>query len=165
MEDIFSIIIVLLIYAVAVGSAKKSSAKRKAGKQKRSERKPQFEHAFEQSPAEGEQISLRDVQEEMRRAAASISAAPVSAQAERREADCETSRLHLHEVTQDELQAAAEGEDPCHGGHAPQIAMAEPFPEEEREPDELSRDVLRGVIMSEILTRPCERRKRSIYGR
>lgn len=165
MEDIFSIIIVLLIYAVAVGSAKKTGAKRKAEKRKRSERKPQFEHAFEKRSDGGKQIDLRDVQEEMRRAAASISAAPVSDRAERREADCETSRLHLHEVTQDELHAAAEGEDPCHGGHAPQIATADSFPEEEREPDELGQDILRGVITSEILTRPSERRKRSLYGR
>ncbi|MDO5377162.1 MAG: hypothetical protein Q4G52_02400 [Clostridia bacterium] len=165
MEDIFSIVIVLLIYAVAAGSARKKGAKRKAEKQKRAERKPQFEKAFERTAAGEGRESVRAFHEALRRAAPGEGASAPAA--EQREQGCETSRVHLHEVTQAEMSAAAEGEDPCHGGHAPESAPAarELFPEEESEPSELARDVLRGVIMSEILTRPCDRRKRSIYGR
>ena len=58
------------------------------------------------------------------------------------------------------MEQAGEGEDPCHAGAAPK----RPEPDEAYEPtkEEARRaafqsDVLRGVIMSEILTRPGER--------
>lgn len=72
---------------------------------------------------------------------------------------CENQPIHLHEVAQAQMAKAAEGEDPCHVGGRDQHA----------EPDEgfavwqdeaqtaLAQDVLRGVVMSEILTRPHER--------
>ena len=59
-----------------------------------------------------------------------------------------------------EMEQAGEGEDPCHAGAAPK----RPEPDEAYEPTEeearraaFQSDVLRGVIMSEILTRPGER--------
>ena len=58
------------------------------------------------------------------------------------------------------MEQAGEGEDPCHAGAAPK----RPEPEEAYEPTEeearraaFQSDVLRGVIMSEILMRPGER--------
>ena len=58
------------------------------------------------------------------------------------------------------MEQAGEGEDPCHAGGAPK----RPEPDEAYEPTEeearraaFQSDVLRGVIMSEILTRPGER--------
>lgn len=54
-----------------------------------------------------------------------------------------------------------EGEDRCHPEPMqPRVQAAEPLQEA---PDTLAQDVLRGVVMSEILTRPCERRARRGY--
>lgn len=69
-------------------------------------------------------------------------------------------RIHLHQADQQAMEQAGEGEDPCHAGAAPK----RPEPDEAYEPAEeearraaFQSDVLRGVIMSEILTRPGER--------
>ena len=69
-------------------------------------------------------------------------------------------RIHLHQADQQTMEQAGEGEDPCHAGAAPK----RPEPDEAYEPTEeearraaFQSDVLRGVIMSEILTRPGER--------
>lgn len=54
-----------------------------------------------------------------------------------------------------------EGEDRCHPEPMqPRVQAPEPLQEA---PDTLAQDVLRGVVMSEILTRPCERRARRGY--
>lgn len=72
---------------------------------------------------------------------------------------CDQRRMHLHEVSSEQMQYAAEGEDPCHVGSAPEDhEMNED--ESEQEIGQFGQDVLRGVIMSEILTRPCERMMR-----
>lgn len=81
------------------------------------------------------------------------------------EADCDghAPGLHLHEATQEQLRAAGEGEDPCHAGGG-----VRPAPEqgsilsaaEQAQDSEAARELLRGVILSEILERPCERRAR-----
>lgn len=60
-----------------------------------------------------------------------------------------------------------EGEDPCHPAPKREQVQADgPMhePEQETEPDALAQDVLRGIVMSEILTRPCERRARNRQG-
>ena len=69
-------------------------------------------------------------------------------------------RIHLHHADEQAMEQAGEGEDPCHAGAAPK----RPEPDEAYEPMEedarraaFQSDVLRGVIMSEILTRPGER--------
>lgn len=69
-------------------------------------------------------------------------------------------RIHLHHVDEQAMEQAGEGEDPCHAGAAPK----RPEPDEAYEPTEeearraaFQSDVLRGVIMSEILMRPGER--------
>lgn len=57
-----------------------------------------------------------------------------------------------------------EGEDSCHPApKREQVQTDEPTrePEQETVPDALAQDVLRGIVMSEILTRPCERRARN----
>ena len=59
-----------------------------------------------------------------------------------------------------------EGEDPCHPApkrEQVQVDGQAREPEQETEPDALAQDVLRGIVMSEILTRPCERRARKRY--
>ena len=69
-------------------------------------------------------------------------------------------RIHLHHADEQAMEQAGEGEDPCHAGAAPK----RPEPDEAYEPTEeearraaFQSDVLRGIIMSEILTRPGER--------
>lgn len=69
-------------------------------------------------------------------------------------------RIHLHHADEQAMEQAGEGEDPCHAGAAPK----RPESDEAYEPTEedarraaFQSDVLRGVIMSEILTRPGER--------
>lgn len=69
-------------------------------------------------------------------------------------------RIHLHHADEQAMEQAGEGEDPCHAGAAPKRSE----PDEAYEPTEeearraaFQSDVLRGVIMSEILTRPGER--------
>ena len=69
-------------------------------------------------------------------------------------------RIHLHQVDEQTMEQASEGEDPCHAGSAPKRP---PLDDEDEPMEEDARraafqsDVLRGVIMSEILTRPGER--------
>ena len=75
----------------------------------------------------------------------------------KRAAPPEATQKHADEQA---MEQAGEGEDPCHAGAAPK----RPEPDEAYEPTEeearraaFQSDVLRGVIMSEILTRPGER--------
>lgn len=72
---------------------------------------------------------------------------------------CDQSRMHLHEVSVDEFMDASEGEDPCHVGG---IKTDEEDRAEQPDEDEAQRafrqSLLNGVIMSEILMRPDERR-------
>lgn len=71
---------------------------------------------------------------------------------------CDRRRIHLHEVAQTKISAAAEGEDPCHfGGEQMQPEAAQDDSMNDMQ-DALGQDVLRGMIMSEILMRPQERR-------
>lgn len=69
-------------------------------------------------------------------------------------------RIHLHHADEQAMEQAGEGEDPCHAGAAPKRPESddayEPTEEDARRAAFQS-DVLRGVIMSEILTRPGER--------
>ena len=89
--------------------------------------------------------------------------ARVFEQADKFDDQCEQEaepRIHLHHADEQVMEQAGEGEDPCHAGAAPK----RPEPDEAYEPTEeearraaFQSDVLRGVIMSEILTRPGER--------
>ena len=67
-------------------------------------------------------------------------------------------RIHLHQADQQTMEQAGEGEAPCHAGAAPERP---PMDDETREEDgqraAFESDVLRGVVMSEVLTRPSER--------
>ncbi len=58
------------------------------------------------------------------------------------------------------MASAAEGEDPCHEDMlAPQVASRRASSWDAADDDALARDLLRGVIFAEILTRPADRRK------
>lgn len=139
MDDFIGIIVLAVIYMVAAASFKKGKQKKKrARRESATPREPQFDEAFE-----GARTALEEALSH---------------------ADCERKPLHLHEVTQRQFDAAGEGDDPCHAGHAP---AQEPIllEETQEEPHPLADDVLRGVIMSEILQRPCDRMARRDYRR
>ena len=68
-------------------------------------------------------------------------------------------------------ESVPEGEDSCHPApkrEQMQVDLQEHEPEQvtepSAEPNALAQDVLRGIVMSEILTRPCERRARNRQG-
>ena len=157
MEDFLSMILLMVIY-IGVAAANGNKKKKKRAKQARARG---FQPAFDgRSSAGGE----RRVQQ------------PESAQEgflPAFEDNCESRPIHLHDVPQSVLQHAGEGEDPCHAGGARSTTKAErkakeaepPFAPDEAEGSEFAQDVLRGVIMSEILTRPCDRRAMRRNGR
>ena len=68
-------------------------------------------------------------------------------------------------------ESVPEGEDSCHPApkrEQMQADLQEHEPEQvtepSAEPNALAQDVLRGIVMSEILTSPCERRARNRQG-
>ena len=140
MDDFLGILLVAVFYIfIAVSGNKKKKARN--GKQRASRtRRTVFEQAFEnmeEAPAQ-----------------TSVTQEPGEA--------CEGKRLHLHEVTQQQFRESAEGEDPCHRGGAQEAEdvleeTAFSYDEQEQADSALAQDVLRGVIMSEILKRPSER--------
>ena len=139
MEDILSMILLMIIYiaAAAVNGKKEKKTTRQV-------RTRSFQNAFDGvSRASGEGRRRK---------------APRAAQGRQNAPDeaCESKPIHLHDVPQSAMKNAAEGEDPCHAGGAKRGEPPEAA--EEPETDSAMQDVLRGVIMSEILTRPCERR-------
>ena len=177
MNNLLGLIALAVIYLCIV---LRSDKKRRAGKEKKPaasggrrarERKASFEAAF----AGGERAQKPAAHSTSARASAKA-AGPLAAASERPEegfsqADCAAGAhapgLHLHEVTQAQLRDAGEGEDPCHAGRSPRTAQAAQSAPGGMQPTmqdgtdaEAARELLRGVIMSEILERPCERRAR-----
>lgn len=142
MEDFPLLVLFFIIYLIAGSSRKKKSkAKSKRGPIRTS--------------AQGEQLDMRALMRDLQTKKGFQSA--FSEKKEPDEQPCDQRRIHLHDVTNEQMLFAGEGEDPCHAGGNP----AEPEHEREtpvgEENRELAQDVLRGVIMSEILTRPCDR--------
>lgn len=166
MEDFLGLIVVI---AIALLSASGKN-KKKQGKHAKAGAGRSRQH----SPAAGKRAERHAAQ------SAEASAAVFAQQS------CEGEPIHLHEATQEQMYSAQEGEDPCHaGGRAAasareldevlnaldaqigqETASAAAQQQEmdmtgkEDEDASLTQDILRGVIMSEILTRPCERRNR-----
>lgn len=141
MADYSGLIVVLAIYLLMIagsGKKKKKAAQRRRGPMR--------------TAAEGEQHDVHSTQrtdQAMRGFAAAFEPDP----------DCAARPIHLHPVDQTRMQAAGEGEDPCHAGGVQPSERDDPGIDAlaAGEPHALAEDVLRGVIMSEILTRPCER--------
>lgn len=149
MGDFLGMLIIFVIYmSVAAAGNKKKKAKNEKQRAARS-RDTAFEQAF--SGAKRENAQGRMPGSHMRTSHVTDEGKPL--------ADCASSRIHLHETTQQQMHMAGEGEDPCHAGSAP--SMPEPpafsYDEEHTERIDFAQDMVRGVIMSEILTRPCDR--------
>lgn len=146
MDDILSIVVVAILYFVAAAGSKKKNKKASRRVQpQRPERMPRRE-ALRQ-----EAIQLEAEVEELLSAQSQTAAGSPEMQTH----DCQTQRIHLHEADQRQMETAGEGEDPCHAGSA--VLEGFSFDEEPADREELAADVLRGVIMSEILMRPCDR--------
>lgn len=143
MEDFLSLIVVFVIYLIAASSKSKKKTRQKKARAR------SFKTAFDGEQIEKKQVSAKTAQ-------------PVYEGVQRpfvRQHDCEERPIHLHEVRNEEMQWAGEGEDPCHAGGVDTSVQEEmePLYGDAPSDDSAMQDVLRGVIMSEILTRPCDR--------
>ena len=140
-------LVLIILYLLVVSSGRKKKGGKRKGRReaKRAQRSTDFGGAF---AGRATAASASAVQEKPDRRAD-----------DQEESDCERSRIHLHEVSQQQMDGAGEGEDPCHRGSAAVADTPDDFSydEEEKERSAFAQDVLRGVIMSEILTRPCKR--------
>ena len=144
MEDFPILLIFFIFYLIAGFSGKKKKGHRTA------------KSGPMRTRAQGEQIDNKTTQRNRHTLEGFESAFEQTKSYE--EADCEGDRIHLHNVSQAAMLHAAEGEDPCHGGNSA-VQGGFDFAQDESETLlELREDVLRGVVMSEILMRPHERR-------
>ena len=143
MEDSPLLLLLFIVYLIAGFSGKKKGAKRRG-----SRRGPM------RSAAQGEQADIRAARQDQQTQQGFETAFADHSE----ENPCERQPIHLHAVTQEQMSRAGEGEDPCHAGDAREIPSSESFiPELDEAQQMLREDVLRGVIMSEILKRPQER--------
>ena len=164
MDDILSLVLVFLFYAIAAASGRKKKKRRRdRGYEQMSRYERQTAQAQQSAggeaaaPAQQTRMQRADMSTEIER-----NFAPRSA-----EAPChQTPRLHLHEVTDMQMEGAGEGDDPCHAGSAAldpdedeRIEDSPVYDEEigRAKRSALAQDMLRGVGMSEILKRPCRR--------
>jgi len=162
-DDIISLILVFIIYLAAAGSGKKKRKKQKERRERafaQMRRRQSGPLEQQEKPAQPQQIA---------RAAQSKKTA-IQQELEKRAAvqpSCDTPRMHLHQTTLEQMLAAGEGEDPCHHGGAPEAGVEDSELGDVQDAERLmfAQDILRGVVMSEILTRPCERRNNQRNGR
>ena len=142
MEDFIGIIVVVLI-ALVSASGKKKKAEKLARQRKQAEkpREAKLDQAF--APKQAETLKRQAERQAPKKAV--------------READCDKRPLHLHEVSQPQMAQAGEGEDPCHAGSHPLEELSSVYEPQPAQVDLRGQELVRGVIMSEILRRPCER--------
>ena len=143
MEDFLSLLVVFIIYLIAASSKNKKKTRQKKARAR------SFKTAFDGEQARREPDAARAAQA----ASEGVRRAPV------RQHDCKTQPIHLHEVRNEDMLWAGEGEDPCHAGGVDTSEQGDRASVYGDAPADSAamQDVLRGVIMSEILTRPCER--------
>ncbi len=168
MDDLIGIV-VLILYLVAAGAAGKNKKKKKAKQRAAGSREAQFEQAFEriaQSVLSAERTQAKKAPEKAQKRAESPKITQEGTDP-CHEAVLPPQRpaMGFKPVTQTAMHAAGEGEDPCHTGDAPEesvlleespVYRSPIFDAEDREA--FAQDVLRGVIMSEVLMRPGQRR-------
>lgn len=142
MEDFPLLVLFFIIYLIAGSSSRKKKQKKQA------RRSPM------RTRSQGEQLDKHALMRDRRTTEGFQTAFPEKQDSA--ELPCDQKRMHLHEVTDEQMLHAAEGEDPCHaGGNTAPAVEPEIYLEEEQQA--FARDVLRGMIMSEILMRPHER--------
>lgn len=142
MEDFPLLVLFFIIYLIAGSSSRKKKQKKQA------RRGPM------RTRSQGEQLDKHALMRDGRTTEGFQTAFPEKQDSA--ELPCDQKHMHLHEVTDEQMLHAAEGEDPCHaGGNTAPAFEPEIYLEEEQQA--FARDVLRGMIMSEILMRPHER--------
>lgn len=143
--EIFGFLIFVVIYLVATISEKTKKRKKKAEEKAKQTVLPT--QAFESGENEEDDLSEEQPAEEM------VFDDPCKQE--------EQPPIHLHQVTKQQLEAAQEGEDPCHAGGVVTMRLEhhdeEHMPETDAENMRQDSEILRGVIMSEVLMRPAER--------
>ncbi len=143
--DLFGFLIFVVIYLVATISEKTKKRKKKAEEKAKQTVLPT--QAFESGEKEEDDLSEEQPAEKM------VFDDPCNKE--------EQPPIHLHQVTEQEFEAAQEGEDPCHAGGAVTMRLEhhdeEHMPETDAENMRQDSEILRGVIMSEVLMRPAER--------
>lgn len=143
--DLFGFLIFVVIYLVATISEKTKKRKKKAEEKAKQTVLPT--QAFESGENEEDDLSDEQPAEEM------VFEDPCKQE--------EQPPIHLHQVTEQQFEAAQEGEDPCHAGGAVTMRLEhhdeEHMPEADAENMRQDSEILRGVIMSEVLMRPAER--------
>lgn len=165
MEDFPILLIVLIVYLIAVSGSKK---KARSGDARAAQRM-----ATRSRRGRTEQTE-RQEKEAFHAAFAGVQDKPESKMPERAHREASPEPVRAEALN---LEGIPEGEDACH----PAREMPEPEEAPWLSADEaafgltaadgaaggenaLAEDVLRGIIMSEILTRPCERRARNRQG-
>lgn len=167
MDDLIGIV-VMILYFVALGAAGKNKKKKKAKQAAARKQEVQFEQAFER-------IAEAVLSGERRRGEKKPSAKAAGKEKQQvqegmdpcHEAMLAPQRpsMRLHTVTQEGMRSAGEGEDPCHLGDAQgEVVLLEDSPVyrspifDTEDKDAFAKDILRGIVMSEVLTRPAQRR-------
>lgn len=156
MEEFIGVI-VMAIYLVAISAASKNKKKKKE-----QQRAAKMQAAVQFDQAFGRQMQREPLQDQ-------------TAQQLRMEIKGEgedpchveilggqRASMRMHSASQAQMQAAGEGEDPCHVGQAAMPLEESPVYRspilDTEESQAFARDVLGGIVMSEVLTRPCQRR-------
>ena len=143
--ELFGFLIFVVIYLVATISEKTKKRKKKAEEKAKQTVLPT--QAFESGENEEDDLSEKQPAEEM------VFDDPCKQE--------EQPPIHLHQVTEQQFEAAQEGDDPCHAGGAVTMRLEhhdeEHMPEADAENMRQDSEILRGVIMSEVLMRPAER--------
>ena len=154
MKDSPILLIFLIIYLIAASSGRKRNGAKKKPQMKASlGREAERRKSPLRTHAQGEQEGWRSTMRARQAQQGFHEAFDAHGPEER---DCESQPIHLHDVGQAQMTLAGEGEDPCHaGGRGAEPSEAAVVQGETH--SVLAQDVLRGVIMSEILTRPHER--------
>lgn len=139
------LVIVFIVYLIS--SFSKTGKKKKSGT-------PQRKRSPMRGRVQGEQADWQAIERD-RQTQEGFAGAFETKDLHEETDSCKTDRMHPHEVSQLQFETAAEGEDPCHVGSAGYDDIG--FDESDKTRQQLAQDVLRGVIMSEILARPQER--------
>ena len=171
------IIILILIYVVAIKSSKKKKKKSSAKQDWEQLQRPAAKADTKKKPARQGPRRSDARREAARGQRAALERQPMATQLQMEleaagEGDdpCHEGDLHparpgirFASVSQEGMTLAGEGEDPCHTGEAPRHETSPVYDspiltDGHDDSQSLARQVLSGVIMSEVLKRPQERR-------
>ena len=152
MEDSPILLLFLIIYLIAASSG----SKKKGNKKKKTFPHPEKRRGPMRTRAQGEQLDWRSILKAQQTHQGFFEAFDSH---EPQTEVCENRPIHLHEASQEKMMQAAEGEDPCHAGGSDQNEASEEVCGvwQDEAQNALAQDVLRGMVMSEILTRPQQR--------